>query len=95
MEAKKPFGGFFISKFPIKKIGISYSGGNQFQVYKKIGLSLKEIFRDASPLFRMLWTLGSIGQEVEQHKKVVNMFHQMDQYNQHMHVVMLLKTNAN
>ncbi len=92
---KKSFGGFFLPKFPIKKTRISYSGGNQFQVYKKNELSLKEIFRDVSPLFHMLWTLGSIGQEVEQHKKVANMFHQMDQYSQHMHVVMLLKTNAN
>jgi len=95
MGAKKPFGGFFLPKFPIKKTGISYSGGNHFQVYKKFGLSIKEIFRDANPLFHMLWTLGSIGQEVEQHKNVANMFHQMDQYSQHMHVVMLLKTNAN
>jgi hypothetical protein len=43
----------------------------------------------------MPWTLGSIGQEVEQHKKVANMFHQMDQYSQHMHVVKLFKTNEN
>jgi hypothetical protein len=91
---KNHLGGFF-TKIPNKKTGISYSEGNQFQVYKKFGLSLKEIFKDASPLFHMLWTLGSIGQEVEQHKNVANMFHQMDQYSQHMHVVMLLKTNAN
>jgi hypothetical protein len=41
MGAKKPFGGVFLPKFPIKKIGISYSEGNQFRVYKKFGLSLK------------------------------------------------------
>jgi peroxiredoxin family protein len=95
MGAKKPFGGVFLLKFPIKKTGISCSGGNQFQVYKKFGLSLKEIFRDASSLFHTFWTLSSIGQEVEQHKKVANIFYQMDQYRQHMHVVMLLKTNEN
>jgi hypothetical protein len=57
---------------------MSCSGGNQFQAYKNFGLSLKETFKDASPLFHTPWTLGSIGQEVEQHKKVVNMYHQMD-----------------
>jgi hypothetical protein len=56
--------------------------------------SLKEIFTNASPLFHTPWTLISIGQKVEQHKKVVNMFHQMD-YNQHVHVVTLFKTNEN
>ncbi len=42
MGAKNPFGGFFFTEFPIKKTRISCSGGNQFQAYKSVGLSLKK-----------------------------------------------------
>jgi len=66
-----------------------YEGGDPFQNDINVRPPLREASIEVVPLFITPRTFSSLGQDVQDCKKVTNLFQQMGQYNHNMHNVLL------
>lgn len=66
-----------------------YEGGDPFQNYRSVGPPSSQASIEVVPLFITPRTSSFLGQDLQDCKKVTNLFQQMAQYNHNMHNVSL------